>query len=131
MKRIGKTEVANFIAQDILEQLPIGIVGTSDMMDIALINKKMVALFGLNGKSVLGMNIEDVFPKEIKELVERTLQSRSDCELAGFCRGENVLDLNTCVINEAKNPRGIMLIAQCRNGTEIKNSDGASPREQG
>ena len=99
------------LAQDMLEQVPIGIAGISFKEEIALINSEMVSIFGLGGKPVLGMKIEDCFPETVREFIRSARQSGNGHELAEYRHNALSLNLKTRVIEDFGSPKGIMLIA--------------------
>jgi len=57
------------VSQDILEQIPIGIIGVDSRGCIVLSNKKANKYFEKHVKIILGKQIEDLFPEELIDLI--------------------------------------------------------------
>lgn len=100
------------LAQEMLEQLPIGIAGISLREEIALINSEMVSIFGLDRKPVLGMKMGDCFPETVQNIIKATLRTDKGQELPEYDHGACILSLKTHIIEDCEKPKGIMLIAQ-------------------
>jgi len=119
------------LSQDMVEQLPIGIVGISMEEEVALINGEMISIFGLTGKPVLGMKMGECFPETIREFIKVTLESGHSQELEEYRHNGCILSLKTCVIEGFEKPKGSMLIAHRQAQDQDNQVDGASTKEDG
>jgi len=119
------------LAQDMVEQLPIGIVGISMGEEIALINGEMISIFGLVGKPVLGMKMDECFPETVREFIKATLQTGNSQELEEYRHNGHILSLKTCVIKGLEKPKGSMLIAHRQVQGQDNRAEGASNKEDG
>ncbi len=119
------------LAQDMLEQLPIGIVGISMGEEIALINSEMISIFGLVGKPVLGMKMGKYFPEPVQEYIKATLQTGNSRELKEYRHNGRILSLTTRVIDDFKEPKGVMLVARRQMQGQDNRAERASTKEDG
>ncbi len=119
------------LAQDILEQLPIGIVGISMGEEIVLINSEMISIFGLIGKPVLGMQMGECFPEPVQKFIKATLQTGNSRELEEYRHNGRILSLTTRVIDDFKEPKGVMLVAHRQVRGQDNQVERASTKEDG
>lgn len=117
------------LAQDMLEKLPVGVAGISLKEEIALINNEMVSIFGLAGKPILGMKVEQCFPERVREIVKDTLRAGDGLEFPEYGFDGCRLNLKTCVIEGPEEPRGIMVIARAQAEERSAPAQRISPRE--
>jgi len=96
---------ALMLSRDILENLPVAVLGVSEDHLIVFLNKKANQIF--KGKVLLGQRIGEIFPEEVEDLVNETLRFKKSLKL-------EKLGYNGCYLQMESSPldhRGVILVA--------------------
>jgi len=70
------------LAQEILENLPISVVGIDKEGMIAQINNTFLRIYGSNARYYLGLRIDEVFPDDICKMIIKTIQTKQTQKLS-------------------------------------------------
>jgi two-component system NtrC family sensor kinase len=114
-ERTAELELRNYalrLAQDVIEYMPIGILGISMEGEVALVNAEMLSLFGLAGKPLLGSKLEGYLPEAIQEMAKKSSRSGQRQERWGYRHGDMLLHVRTSLMADSACPKGIIVIAQ-------------------
>lgn len=104
------------IAQEVLEQMPLGVMGVSRDGEIVLVNACFVERYSDVGPVMLGSDLEDVLPGEIAELVCRSLAGGNNSCHASRMQGRPVT-LSITGLRTAGQLRGSVLVCQDEGGS--------------
>lgn len=64
------------LAQGILQSLPLATIGISDVMEVVLVNDEAIQIAPWLGGILPGMDVSEVFPTELLEMVRHCIQTR-------------------------------------------------------
>ncbi len=97
-------------SQNILDSLPVAVVGIGHDGLIVQCNKKGVDIFSRDGGSLLGMNRHDSFPDEVNSFIERVVEEGS---LTGSLPGNGAeLKVKGVYMKYQGGQEGIILVAE-------------------
>ncbi|MDH4028565.1 MAG: response regulator [Nitrospirota bacterium] len=110
-KRTSDLEMHNKIlacSQNILNSLPVAVIGVDPGGVIVQCNRKGQALFGSEDRGVLGMDRNSMFPEEINNIIER-LDRNDVCSARVSCKGASI-NVKAVSMKDFNGQEGIILV---------------------
>ena len=110
-KRTSDLEMHNKIlacAQNILNSLPVGVIGVDPGGVIVQCNRKGQVLFGKEDRGVLGMDRNSMFPEEINNIIEK-LDRNNVCSARVSCNGAHI-NVKAVSMKDFNGQEGIILV---------------------
>ena len=102
---------ALILSQEIVDRLPIGVIGTDEEGTIVFLNGAAPQYFdGANGHA-LGEKAEDVLPSPISELIKKTLNTKKPEDLANFPHRDASLTIKCVPFEGEQGIKGVILTA--------------------
>lgn len=99
------------ISQDILEHLPLAVLGIGDDGVVAVANRSAHDLFRLEGGSLIGQAVDQVLPCVLNDLCnEESMESPSPPKTFPLDDGRNV-EIRCCILGENTLVQGAVLVA--------------------
>jgi FixJ family two-component response regulator len=103
------------IAQEVLEQLPVGVLGVSLDGEIVLANASFVERHSEVGPIMLGTEMADCLPSAVVDVILEALADRSNTSYTCEMRGRPAL-LTIASLHTAGQPRGCIVVFQNTGG---------------
>ncbi len=99
------------LSQEILNNLPIAVVGIGENGCIAMVNEMVIEIFGSKIKSPVGLGIDGVFTKEITDMINTTFSSWESQRMDNYHYNDLRLNVKCHPLNSRTNAKGVILIA--------------------
>lgn len=97
------------IYRDTLLYLPVGVVGIDESNTIVLVNQKAKEILEPICFNLLGNDIEKIFPKEVKQMVQKTLKNGKVRETQMVKIGNKMFHIKATRLHPESNARGTTL----------------------
>lgn len=102
---------ALMLSQEIVDHLPVGVIGIDKEGTIVFFNEAAPRFFGGTGANALGSKAEEVLPRELSELIKKTLNTMQPTDLTSFAYRDTFLTIKCAPFEGHLGTKGAVLIA--------------------
>ena len=111
-KQVQERTATLALSQEILENLPIPIMGISTEGIVVFINKKVKEIFQQQTELLVGSNMEESLPPAIYNLVQKTLKTKGTEKSKQFEYNGTSYNLKCSTLSDSKGLKGAILVIE-------------------